>query len=503
VVREGAISAPPRDRLEKLRHTIDGPLRLGDRALGDAVEATILLQHSRRLSKLGHGASVSPPQDGSLWATGDPPPRKGNMLEVLIDGEEVLPAIAQAIRSARSHVHIAGWSITPPFELTRRERPTVVRELLADVSRGVDVRVILWAGSPVPVIRPDRRDVRRARHELASGSRVKVALDAREHLVHCHHEKLVVIDDDLAFVGGLDLTDRDGDRYDTRLHPDRGRMGWHDLAFRIQGPLVGDIASHFAARWRAVTGEQLPHPAVPSELGETEAQFVRTLPEGVYPFAPRGDFRILESYVRALRSAQRLIYIENQFLWAPEIVSLLAAKLRRPSHPDFRLVVVIPSRANQGQENTKGQLQVLADADGDAGRFTASTISAVRGGGAGRVYVHAKAAIVDDRWLTIGSANLNGRGLFNDTEANVVTHDASLAQSTRLRLWAEHLECPIAEVDQDPAQVIDRLWRPKARHERERAEHGKTRTSRLIEIPARSYRAERLLSALDGLVVDG
>jgi hypothetical protein len=71
---------------------------------------------------------------------------------------------------------------------------------------------------------------------------------------------------------------------------------------------------------------------------------VRTLPEGLYPFAPRGDFRILESYVRALRSAQRLIYIENQFLWAPEIVSLLAAKLKWPPNPDFRLVVVIPAR---------------------------------------------------------------------------------------------------------------------------------------------------------------
>jgi len=323
-VGEGAASASAPDRLEKLRHTIDGPLRLGDRVLGDVVEATVLFHHRRRLSKLGHRASFSPPRDGSLWATADPPPRTGNTLEVLIDGDEVLPAIAQAIRSACSHVHIAGWSITPPFELTRSEQPTVVRELLADVSPGVDVRVILWAGAPVPVIRPDRRDVRRDRRELASGSRVKVALDAREHLVHCHHEKLVVIDDDLAFVGGLDLTDRGGDRYDSRLHPDRGHLGWHDLAFRIRGPLVGDVARHFAARWRAVTGDQLPQPAMPSEVGETEAQFVRTVPEGVYPFAPRGDFRILESYVRALRSAQRLIYIENQFLWAPEIVSVLA-----------------------------------------------------------------------------------------------------------------------------------------------------------------------------------
>jgi phosphatidylserine/phosphatidylglycerophosphate/cardiolipin synthase-like enzyme len=424
------------------------------------------------------------------------------MLDALIDGEEVLPAIEQAIRSARSRVHISGWSITPGFALTRGDDPVIVRELLADVSRGVDVRVILWAGAPVPVIRPDRRDVRRDRHELITGSRVKVALDAREHLIHCHHEKLVVVDDELAFVGGLDLTDRDGDRYDLRSHPDRGRLGWHDLAFRISGPLVGDVARHFAARWSAVTGEDLPPPPIPNQTGDVEAQFVRTLPERLYPFAPRGDFRILESYVRAIRSAQQLVYIENQFLWAPEIVAVLATKLRRPPNHDFRVLVVLPSRANQGRDDTYGQLQVLADADGGAGHFTASTIAAVDAGRAERVYVHAKTAIVDDRWLTIGSANLNARGLYNDTEANVVTHERRLARHTRLRLWAEHLQCPISDVDRDPAEVIDQIWRPRAREERQRSERGEPRIHRVIELPPRSFRAKRLLGALDGIVVD-
>ncbi len=354
----------------------------------------------------------------------------------------------------------------------------------------------------MPVIRPDRRDVRRDRHELTAGSGVKVALDAREHLIHCHHEKLVIVDDKLAFVGGLDLTDRDGDRYDLRSHPDRGRLGWHDLAFRIRGPLVGDVARHFAARWGAVTGEHLPPPPIPNQTGEVEAQFVRTLPERLYPFAPRGDFRILESYLRAIRSAQKLVYIENQFLWAPEIVAVLAAKLSLPPGDDFRVLVVLPSRANQGRDDTYGQLQVLADADGGAGRFTASTISAVNAGRAERVYIHAKTAIVDDRWLTIGSANLNARGLYNDTEANVVTHERQLARRTRLRLWAEHLECPITEVDRDPAEVIDRMWRPRAREERQRSERGEPRTHRVIELPPRSFRAKRLLGALDGMVVD-
>ena len=480
-----------------------GPLRWGDRVLGDIVEGASLAHHRRRLSRLGRGQILSPNWDGSLWAAGDPPPRPGNLLEVLIDGEEVLPAIEQAIRSARSHVHICGWSITPEFALTRGDAPVIVRELLADVSRAVDVRVILWAGAPVPVIRPDRRDVRRDRHVLTAGSGVKVALDARERLVHCHHEKLVIVDDELAFVGGLDLTDRDGDRYDLRSHPVRGRLGWHDLAFRIRGPLVEDVARHFAARWNALTGEQLPPPPIAEQSGEVEAQFVRTLPEGMYAFAPRGDFRILESYLRAIRSAQKLVYIENQFLWAPEIVALLAAKLRRPPRDDFRVLVVLPSRANQGRDDTYGQLQVLADADGGSGRVTASTISAVNAGRDERVYVHAKTAIVDDRWLTIGSANLNARGLYNDNEANVVTHASELARQTRLRLWSEHLECPITEIDRDPAEVIDEIWRPRARDERERRDRGEPRTRRLIELPRRSFRAGRLLGAVDGLVVDG
>ena len=481
-------------------------LRAGDRLLGDVMETGIRAWHRRRLSRLGHRDSIQPSGD-SLWATGDPPPRQGNTLDVLIDGAAVLPEIEREIRSAPSHAHITGWSITPGFCLTRGEEPVIVHDLLHDVATDVEVRVLLWAGAPVPVIRPDRRDVRRDRNHLMTGSRVKVALDPREHLIHCHHEKIVLVDDQVAFVGGLDLTDRDGDRYDHQAHPERGRLGWHDLAFRVSGPLVADIAGHFVNRWKEVTDESLPRPEPGEPAGDVEAQFVRTVPEHVYSFAPNGEFRILESYLRAIHSAQTLVYIENQFLWAPEIVALLAEKLRRPPSDDFRVAVVLPSRANQGQENTRGMLQLLADADADAdagaGRFSASTISAVQNDRVERVYVHAKVAVVDDRWLTIGSANLNGRGLFNDTEANVVTHDQRLARDTRLRLWAEHLECPVDEVDRDPAEVLDRMWRPKAREQRERIERGQPQTHRLVELPASSYRAERLLGALDGVFVDG
>jgi phosphatidylserine/phosphatidylglycerophosphate/cardiolipin synthase-like enzyme len=460
--------------------------------------------HARRLGKLGRSAQRTPPDDGRLWAAEDPPPRTGNALDVLIDGAAYFPALERAIRGARRSVLIAGWCITPQFALVRDEPPVLLRELLGEAAESVDVRMLLWAGAPVPLFAPRRASVRKGRDELVHGTRVKTALDSNERPMHCHHEKLVVIDDEVAFVGGIDLTDLDGDRYDTLEHPARGRMGWHDVASRLRGPAVADVARHIAQRWQAVTGEPLEvQPADAVSAGDVELQIVRTLPEKLYDFAPRGDFRIIEAYVRALRSAQHLIYLENQFLWSPEIVSILADKLRRPPADDFRIVIMLPGRPNTGEDDTRGQLALLAQADADHGRFLATTIRARSGNTNDRVYVHAKVGIVDDRWLTLGSANLNAHSFFNDSEVNVVTCDAVLARDTRLRLWAAHLKRDIDEVAGDPSTVVDELWRPIAAEQRERGNRGEPLTHGLVELKATSRRSERLLGPLQALLVDG
>jgi len=322
--------------------------------------------------------------------------------------------------------------------------------------------------------------------------------------MHCHHEKLVVIDDEVAFVGGIDLTLLGGDRYDTPEHPARGRMGWHDVASRLRGPAVTDVGRHVAKRWQAVTGERLEvRPADSASAGDVELQVVRTVPERLYEFAPRGDFRILEAYMRALRSAQHLVYLENQFLWSPEIVNILADKLRRPPADEFRVVIVLPGKPNNGADDTRGQLARLADADGDQSRFLATTIRARTGNTSDRVYVHAKVGIVDDCWLTLGSANLNAHSFFNDTEVNVVTCDPAVARDTRLRLWAAHLERDLEQVAGDPSTVVDELWRPIAAEQRERRDRGEPLTHGLVELRATSRRSERLLGPLQALLVDG
>ncbi|HEY2141367.1 MAG TPA: phospholipase D family protein [Solirubrobacteraceae bacterium] len=472
---------------------------------GQGIEAAIRAHHRRRLARIGQSAQFDPPATGELWTAGDPPPREGCQLEVLVDGTQALPAIAEAIAGARSHVHIAGWHLTPDFGLTRDDRALPLRELLGEMAEHVDVRVLMWAGAPAPVFTPARAEVRRARAELIRGTRVRCALDSHERPMHCHHEKLVIVDGQVAFVGGIDLTSLGGDRFDSSDHPMRGRLGWHDAATRVRGPAVADVAAHFACRWREAAGDELELTPPPGAAGEVKLQVVRTVPEKIYDFLSRGDFRILEAYTRALRAAQKLVYLESQFLWTPQVVDVLADKLRNPPADDFRVVVVLPAKPNNGADTTRGQLGVLVDADDDGGgkRFLATTISARSGALIGPLYVHAKIGIVDDAWLTVGSANLNEHSFFNDTEMNVVSCDPTLARDTRLRLWAEHLERSIEEVSGDPTRVVDELWRPVAAEQLARRERGERATHRLQELPGVSRRSMALLGPLQGLLVDG
>jgi phosphatidylserine/phosphatidylglycerophosphate/cardiolipin synthase-like enzyme len=201
------------------------------------------------------------------------------------------------------------------------------------------------------------------------------------------------------------------------------------------------------------------------------------------------------------RCARRLIYLENQFLWSPEVVQVLEDKLRAPPSDEFRLVVLLPHKANNGQDDTRGMLGRLVEADRDGHRFLATTILSRTGERDGPLYVHAKIGIVDDTWLAVGSANLNEHSLFNDTEVDVVTCDPALARATRLRLWAEHLESD--DVAGDPAQVIDEQWSPIASEQLARRRRGEPLTHHLIQLPGVSRRARRLMGPLDALGVDG
>src|SRR6185436_6374394 len=157
------------------RLMIPGLLERVDCVVGDSIERAMSAHHRRRLRKVGWEHALL--ANDASWAVGGEPPSTGNAIEVLVDGEEALPRMAEAIAGARSHVHIAGWCVTPDFALTADEPPVILHDLLADAARRVPVRVLLWGGAPLPMYPVSRRAVRSVRDALCKDSAIVCALD--------------------------------------------------------------------------------------------------------------------------------------------------------------------------------------------------------------------------------------------------------------------------------------------------------------------------------------
>jgi phosphatidylserine/phosphatidylglycerophosphate/cardiolipin synthase-like enzyme len=182
-----------------------------DARVGDLIENAASRHHIRRLGRLGRDRALR--GSANVWAE-DPPPRSGNSLEVHIDGLAALPSIAAAVRGARSFVHVAGWTVDPGFAVERDPSVVTVLDLLAEAAQRVDVRVLVWAGAPLPIMQPSRARARELMDRLVRNTRIQGALDPRNRPMHCRHEKLVIVDGTVAFVGGIDLTALAGDRLD-------------------------------------------------------------------------------------------------------------------------------------------------------------------------------------------------------------------------------------------------------------------------------------------------
>ncbi|GAC1473462.1 MAG: phospholipase D-like domain-containing protein [Chloroflexota bacterium] len=414
------------------------------------------------------------PWTDERWFRGGFAPRQRNTLTPLVEGEAYFEDLIRTLLTARERVTICGWCLTPLMSLRRRgaEKKSVVADVLRDVSAHADVRVLLWSGAPFLFEPTGRmtREVQRTLQQLAP--RVRCELDTRAVFSHDHHQKAVTVDGRVAYVGGIDLSTFQGDRWDVPDHPLRFGPNWHDAQMRLEGEVVQDVEANFCQRWNAVTGEGLrPLPIDPAQpSGDTPAQIVRTVPAGFYPFAPQGEFGIYHALVAAIRKARHFVYLENQYIWSPEIVDALVDAIRQPRSQPFRIVLVLPAKAYTGRYDNDEHVRLLSKVDDGSHVFSAYALYA--GGPAiGKtgyhympIYVHAKVSIVDDEWVSIGSANLNRRGLATDTEMNVHTIAPELARALRIRLWAEHLGMSEEDVARsDPCALVDGAW-PEVAH---------------------------------------
>jgi phosphatidylserine/phosphatidylglycerophosphate/cardiolipin synthase-like enzyme len=426
----------------------------------------------------------------SAWWGGEPrwypdgtPPRRHNRITPLIDGERYFAELLAAIEAAQSYVYIAGWCLTPQIPLSQQSQQDQVETRLFTVLQRaagrVPVRLLLWGGSRA-LLHPTRRDaaaVAGTFADVAEGDLV-CRLDHTARFSHCHHQKTVVIDGQIAFVGGMDLTTYQGDRHDAPGHALRAGPGWHDVQLKIEGEAVADVEHNFRQRWAGSCRNCFPPgtPELPPSRAprveanwQTAAQVARTIPHKTYAEVERGEFGIYHTYLATLSRARRFIYIENQYLWSPQVMDVLLEQIERRHREMFRIVIVLPAGAHSGKWDNDQHVDKLRDADSGRGIVSVYTLYA-SGPGAGLqafryrpVYLHAKVAVVDDEWLIAGSANLNNRGLVTDSELNVVVSDPELARRVRVDLWAEHLALPRAEVEQsNPLALIDGAWRDRA-----------------------------------------
>ena len=352
------------------------------------------------------------------------------------------------------------------------------------VSKGIEVKVLLWDSLDLPGL--SHYNPEEARDELnAVGVTCLLDDSARgimHHPIESLHQKVSVVDGLHAFVGGIDpLIEAQGDfdRWDTQNHPfatklrqtpgDTSPHPWHDTHAHIEGPAASDVELNIQQRWNSVVQRHhldekllIPgHEAAQPLESNTLVQIARTIPEHTYKFdADTGIQGIAQLYEHAFTNAQRVIYLENQYFWlhnyigidinllginSPDMeknIHLLGAALNRGA----MMGLVLPDHPNVGRAFTDAGLARLRDEAPEAveeGRLQVFCLAASTTKEDGEhyrpVYVHAKVAIIDDIFTTVGSGNLNNRGMRDDTEMNVATLDPRLALSLRLRLWAEHL----------------------------------------------------------------
>jgi phospholipase D1/2 len=423
---------------------------------------------------------------------------KAERVAVIADAAAYFAAAKAAILQARHTVFLVGWDFDLSIALEREKSlPGVPDELGAFLTHVVDTKpevrifVLRWDLSFLKF--PFRATLPLKFFDWMSGHRLKFRLDHEHPLGACHHQKIVVIDDALAFCGGIDMTTY---RWDTPAHKDRdpGRIDrgtpyppWHDVTTALDGEAARVLGELARERWRRATGEAIP-PAPPCDpcwpegvapdFADVELAIARTEP--AYGDAQPEVREIEALYLAAIRSARRTIYVETQYFASFRIVGALAERLSEEDGPE--VVVVNPKSATGWlEEEVMGSARAVlldrlraADRNRRFGIYTPVTEEGED------IYVHAKVVVVDDRLLRVGSSNVNNRSMGLDTECDLAIEAYSAQRDPaeirrtivgiRNSLVAEHLgispadlEATIRAEDGSLLRAIERTRRESGR----------------------------------------
>lgn len=361
---------------------------------------------------------------------------------LIVDGADYFAALRQALIKARRSILIAGWDIHSQMRLVGRtgepedEYPAEFAAFLAALVRQrpeLDVYLLLWDFSVLYAA--ERDPFPTVKLAWNTPSRIRFCLDDCVPIGSSQHEKLVVIDDALAFSGGLDITIRRWDtsehRLDEPLRVDPGGVPYrpfHDVQMMVDGEAAQALAALMRARWLCAAAEQVPPARIESDpwpdgvaphFTDIDIGIARTQP--LYQAQP--ELREVERlFLDCIDTAERSLYIENQFLTAPIIAERIARRLRQC--PALEVLIVSPDSheswlgADSMRAGRIAFMEVLRKAAPERVHLAVPRVAA--GTRSASVMVHAKVMIVDDRILRVGSANLNNRSMGTDTECDLV-----------------------------------------------------------------------------------
>lgn len=391
----------------------------------------------------------------------------------LIDAASYFAAFYGAVSRAQESVVIVGWDFDSRIQLLRdnreREFPTRLGEFLDAIAAarpGLEIRILNWDFSMIYAL--DREFFPVYKLDWRSHRRVHFSLDGRHPVGASHHQKIVVVDDKIAFSGGIDLSknrwDRPEHRPDDPLRVDplgRRYPPHHDAQIAVDGNAAAALGELVRERWRRATGQELRSPQakgndpwppeLDADLEDVNVAIARTM--AAYKGYPEVH-EVERLYLDAIAAARRFIYIENQYFTSASIGDALMKRLEEKDGPET--VVVLPlKRYGWLEESTMGTLRsrLLRRLRGaDTFERLRVFFPHVEGLKEGVENVHAKVLVIDDTLARVGSANLNNRSMGLDSECDIAIEAAGeervekVIAHLRNRLLGEHLSVSPEEV---------------------------------------------------------
>ncbi|WP_061954701.1 cardiolipin synthase ClsB, partial [Cupriavidus pauculus] len=348
-------------------------------------------------------------------------PVPGNRVDLLRNGQEFFPALIEAIDSAQVHVVVETYIYADDAVGAR-----VSDALIAAAQRGVDVRLVIdgFGAGDIPVALVERLRAGGVLLEIYRPLRgFKLA---RRHLRRLHR-KIAVIDGKVAFVGGINIID-DHNHGPVEL-PELGPR--YDFAVRVRGPLVAQIALASARLWfRIAQRRSLSETATAFAEVETLTRAARQARNDIHSDGVPAAL-LLRDNLRNRRT------IEREYLYALGAARsdvILANAYFLPGHKMRRALLACRERGVRVRLLLQGMVEYKLQHYATHALYARLLEAGVEIFEYEASFLHAKVAVVDDMWATVGSSNMDPFSLLLAREANVAVYDATFANTLRARL---------------------------------------------------------------------